>query len=157
LLVGGFWAGCGGQGTPPDVPSGEFTAYVDGSLSDTLSGTVHHRLTEDGALTGIELGEKGEPGVSIDLEPEPPGLRTYEVIEAELFGLDHPDRPPGALAFLTLDRARFAAVDGTLQLTYVHDDRIGATFTFEMEGEYDGPATDGSSVEVTGALNAGVE
>lgn len=157
LLAAVLSAGCGGRGTPPDVPSGEFTAYVDGSLADTLSGPVHHRVTTEGALTGIELGEKGGPGVSIDLEPQPPALRTYEVIESELFGLDRPGHPPATLAFLTLDGARFEAVDGTFELTYVNDDQVGATFTFQMEGEYEGPASDGPSVEVTGVLNAEME
>lgn len=158
LLLGVLlWAGCGGHGTPPDVPAGEFTAYVDGSLSDTLSGTVHRRVTTEGGLTGVELGRQDGPGVSIDLESQPPALRTYEVIESELFGLDRPGRPPAALAFLRLNEGQFEAVDGTFELTYVNDDEVGATFTFQMEGEYEGVASDGPSVKVTGVLNTEVE
>lgn len=157
LLATLLWGGCEGRGTPPDVPSGEFTAYVNGSLADTLSGAVHHRLTEDGALTGIELGTKDGPGLSVDLEPMPPALRTYEIIEAELFGLERAGGAPGAMAFLSLDGMQFQAVDGTVELTYVDDDQIGATFTFQMEGEYNGPASDEPSVEVTGVLNADVD
>lgn len=156
-VLSGLLVGCGGRGTPPKVPSGEFTAYVDGSLSDTLSGAVHHRITEEGALTGLELGPKDGAGLSIELEPHAPALRTYEVVDAELFGLARPDQPPGVMAFLTLDDAQFATVEGTFELTYVDEEQIGATFTFQMEGEFDGDRGETPSVEVTGVLNAAPE
>jgi hypothetical protein len=153
-LLGG---GCEGRGTPPDVPSGEFTAHVDGSVSDTLTGAAHHRLSDDGALVGLELGAQDGPGLSIELEPQPPALRTYEVVDAELFGVDRPEQPPGAMAFLTLKTARFEAVDGTFELTYVDEEQIGATFSFQMQGEYEQGPGDAPSVAVTGALNAAAE
>jgi len=139
------------------VPSGEFTAYVDGRISDTLSGAVHHRITEEGALTGLELGPEDGAGLSIDLEPHAPALRSYEVVSAEIFGLERPNQPPGVMAFLVMDAAQFEAVDGTLELTYVDERQIGATFTFQMEGEFNGGRGDDSSVEVTGVLNAAPE
>lgn len=154
FLVGGVLWGCGGRGTPPEVPSGEFTAYVEGSLSDTLSGAVHHRITEEGDLTGLELGPKTGAGLSIDLEPHAPALRTYDVVDAELFGLARPDQPPGVMAFLTLSRGQFQAVEGTFELTYVNEEQIGATFTFQMEGQFSGGRGEVPSVTVSGVLNA---
>ncbi|PSQ97377.1 MAG: hypothetical protein BRD55_03645 [Bacteroidetes bacterium SW_9_63_38] len=155
--LSGVLVGCGGRGTPPEVPSGEFTAYVKGSLSDTLSGTVHHRITDDGALTGLELGPEDGVGLSIDLEPHMPALRTYEVMDDELFGIVRTGQPPGALAFLTLKGAQFESVDGTFEITYVDKKRVGATFRFYLTGGFEGPAAGTRSVEVTGALNAAPE
>lgn len=157
LLIGGIMvSGCEGKGTPPDVPAGTFTARVDGALSDTLTGSAHYR-TNDGALTRLELGSETGPGLSIELEPRSPALRTYETIDAELFGLDRPETPPGVMAFLTLDGAQFEATDGTLELTYMNEGRVGATFTFQMEETADAVVGEPMSVEVTGDLNAPVE
>lgn len=154
LLVGGLlWVGCEGQGTPPDVPEGRFTAYVTGAVSDTLSGTAYYRRS-DGVLTGLEFGARDRPGLSIELEPRPPELRTYEVLEPELFQVERPGSRPGALAFLSLDHAQFAATEGTLELTYVSEERIGATFSFQMTGRFDDGGGNDVSVEVTGAVNA---
>lgn len=154
LLVGGLvLVGCEEKGSPPGVPSGTFTARVEGTLTDTLTGPVHYR-TNEGALTGLELGSEEGPGLSIELEPHPPALRTYEVIESELFGMDRPETSPAVMAFLTLDGARFDATDGTLELTYVSEDQVGASFTFQMEGTADATPAEPLSVEVTGSLNA---
>lgn len=154
LLVGSLlWVGCEGQGTPPDVPEGRFTAYVTGAVSDTLSGTAHNRRSDE-ALTGLEFGARDGPGLSIELEPRPPELRTYEVLEPELFRMERPDSPPGVLAFLSLDHAQFTATDGTLELTYVSEEQIGATFSFQMVGRFDDGGETDVSVEVTGAVNA---
>jgi hypothetical protein len=156
-VVGGFLWGCGGRGTPPKVSKGEFTVYVEGNLTDTLSGEVHHRITEEGTLTGLELGPKEGAGLSIELEPLAPALRSYEVVDAELFGITRPNHPPGVMAFLTLDEGRFESIDGTFELTYVDEEQIGATFTFQMEGGFDSDLGEVPSVEVTGALNAAPE
>ena len=154
LFLGGLLlVGCGGKGTPPDVPAGRFTAHVVGSVSDTLTGQVHYRM-DDGALIGLELGAREGPGLSIELEPRPPALRTYEVIEAELFNTDRPESAPGILAFLTVDAAQFEATDGSLELTYLNDEQVGATFFFLMEGDFENGPSDAPSVKVTGALNA---
>ncbi len=154
LLVGTFFlSGCEGQGDRPNVSAGRFTAHVNGTVSDTLSGTAHYRM-EEGALVAIELGSREGPGLSIELEPQPPDLRTYEVVDPEIFGLDRSEGVPGVLAFLTLERAHFETTDGVLELTYVNEEQIGATFTFQMEGSYvDRPGGD-ASVEVTGELIA---
>lgn len=155
LLVVGLLllSGCEGRGNRPDVAAGRFTAYVNGSVSDTLSGMAHYRMQND-ALVGLELGEENGPGLSIELEPQPPELRTYEVVDAELFGLERSESLPGVMAFLNVEEAHFESIDGSLELTYVNEEQIGATFTFQMEGDYvDGPGND-ASVEVTGVLNA---
>jgi len=154
LLLGGLvLAGCGGRGSSPDVPAGRFTAQVEGTVSDTLRGEAFARRSGD-ELLGLELGPEDGAGLSIELEPRPLALRTYEVVDAELFRLERPDTPPGLLAFLRLEHAQFEAVDGTLELTYVNEDRVGATFSFQMEGAFEEGGEDGVSVEVTGELNA---
>ena len=153
LLGGLLLAGCEGKGTPPDVSAGRFTVHVEGSVSDTLTGPAHYRM-DDGALVGLELGPKDGAGLSMELEPQPPALRTYEVIDAELFNMERPESPPGVLAFLTVGEARFEATDGTLELTYLNDEQVGATFSFLMEGDFEDGPSDGPSVKVTGSLNA---
>lgn len=153
LLWGLLIVGCEEKGTPPDVPAGQFAAHVEGSLNDTLTGPVHYRMDE-GKLVGLELGPKDGPGLSIELEPQPPALRTYEVIEADLFTTERPENTPGILAFLTVDAARFEATDGSLELTYLNDEQLGATFSFLMEGEYENGPSEAPSVKVTGSLNA---
>jgi hypothetical protein len=154
MLLGALlFAGCGGRGTEPGVAEGRFTAYVEGGVTDTLRGAAHARHRGDD-LVGLELGNEGGPGLSVELEPHAPALRTYDVVDAELFQMERPDTPPEALAFLFLDRARFAATEGTLEVTYVSDDQVGATFTFQMDGAFDEGGSDVVSVEVTGEVNA---
>lgn len=145
--------GCGGEGESPSVPTGRYTAFVRGAMADTLTGVAHYRR-EDGALTGLELGAENRPGLSIELEPQPPGLRTYQIVEAELFELQRPESPPSAMAFLSLRGAQFGTTGGTLELTYVDDDQIGGTFTFQMNGHFGEGASDLPSIEVTGSLSA---
>lgn len=154
VMAGTLVMGCEGTGTPPNVPSGDFTAYVEGSVSDTLSGEARYRTTEEGAISTVELAAKGEPGLSIELEPQPPALRTYEIVAAELFGLERKGQPPGAMAFLSVKNAQFYAVDGTFELTYVSDEEIGATFSFQMNGEFEEVPSDAPSVDVNGVVNA---
>lgn len=148
-----FLVGCEGKGRVPDVPAGQFRAYVDGAVRDTLTGPAHARM-EDGALVGLELGPEDEPGLSVEFTPQSPALRTYQVVGWELFSEERSERSSDAVAFLTVDNARFTATDGTLELTYVDDERIGATFTFQMEGEFLKGPSDNPSVKVTGMLDA---
>lgn len=150
-----FLFGCEGEGKAPDVATGRFTAHVNGAVTDTLTGAGHYRMS-DGALVGLELGPKNGPGLSIELEPLPPDLRTYEVVDWDLFTNDR-DGPPGVMAFLTVEGAQFEATEGSLDLTYVGDDQVGASFSFEMEGEFDEGPSEWPSVHVTGALNASSE
>lgn len=149
ILVGG----CGGKGNAPDVAAGHYRADVAGALSDSLVGTARYRI-DDGSLIGLELGSERGPGLSIELEPRPLDLRRYEVVEAELFGLDRPGGTPGMLGFLTIEDAQFEATDGTLEVTYVGDHNVGATFTVQMEGAVNAAPGETSSIEVDGAVNA---
>lgn len=145
--------GCDSNDQRPDVPGGQFEATVEGTVSDTLSGAVHYRAKDD-SLVGMELGPRDGPGLSIELEPQPPALRAYEVVDAELFAPPQTGSSSGVMAFLTTGEARFAATDGTLEVTYVGDEQVGATFDFQMEGEFVGGPRGTPSVEVTGVLNA---
>jgi hypothetical protein len=154
LVLGGLLLpGCEGKGHRPNVPAGQFTAYVEGAVSDTLTGPVHYRAKDD-SLVGLELGPKDGPGLSMELEPQPSELRTYEVVNWELFNLERPGSPPGVVAFLTVEEGRFEATDGTLKLTYVGEEQVGATFSFQMEGDFVEGPSEIPSVSVTGALNA---
>lgn len=155
LVILGVWfvAGCGGRGTPPDVPTGRFVAHIDGTISDTLEGAAHYR-TANASIVGLELGAPDAGGLSMELEPRLPALRTYEVVDWELFNLERAGDGPGIVAFLHVDGAQFSATSGTLEVTYVEDDQIGATFSMEMEGTFDdGPETS-PSVRVEGTVNA---
>lgn len=155
LIILGVWfvAGCGGRGTPPDVPTGRFVVHIDGSISDTLEGSAHYRKA-DASVVGLELGAPNARGLSMELEPRLPALRTYEVVDWELFNLERAGDGPGVMAFLRVDGAQFRATSGTLEVTYVEDERIGATFSMEMEGNFnDGPETS-PSVHVVGTVNA---
>lgn len=146
-------SGCGGEGTVPDVPVGQFRAVVDGSVSDSLAGTAQYRM-DDGRLVGLELGARRGPGLSIEVEPRPLDLRHYSVVESGLFGTERPGGAPGVLSFLTIDGGQFEAREGTLEITYVGDEQVGATFTFQMGGDFDAGPADAPSVRVTGRVNA---
>ncbi len=155
LLVcwGVLLAGCHGKGRPPEVEQGKFTARVQGTLDDTITGAARYRATGD-TLQAFELGRREGAGMSVELEPRSKGLYTYEVVEAEVFGTRRPEQGPGVMSFLTIGNGRFTAVDGALTITYVNDEQVGAEFSFFMEGEFDGAPVDGPSVDVTGAFNA---
>ena len=146
--------GCEGEGSPPSIPTGTFTAHIKGGgIRDTLNGSAHYRTHGD-SLVGLELGAEDEPGLSIELDPHSPALRTYEVVDGTLLSEERPEGPANAVAFLAVDDARFTATDGTIELTYVGPERVGATFSLQMEGDdLEGPSDD-LSVQVTGALDA---
>lgn len=152
LLLGTFlMTGCGSNAAP-DVPAGQYAAEVEGAVTDTLEGAVHHR-TADGRLIGIELGERDGAGLSMELEPYPPDTRSYSVIDGELFGMERPGGTPGVMAFLTVDGTQFRATAGSLHVQRVAGETIGASFSFEMEGEV-ASGGDDAGVRVTGELNA---
>jgi hypothetical protein len=154
MLLGALlFAGCGGRGTEPGVPEGRYTAFVQGAVTDTLRGAAHARH-RDSMLVGLELGGEGGPGLSIELDPLPPALRTYDVVDAETFQIDGDDTSPEGLALLQLDEANFEAVGGTIEFAYVSEEQVGATFTFQMDGAFNEGGGDDVSVEVTGELNA---
>lgn len=150
VLSGALLLGCDDDAV--DVPSGRFVATVDGAVTDTLTGRVHHR-TEGGRLTGFELGPRDGPGLSIELEPRPLAPRTYEVIDRTLFGVSRKGAPPGAMAFLTTAHARFEAAVGTLRVEQVDGQTVAATFSFGMEGGTEGGG-EGTAVRVVGRFRA---
>lgn len=154
LMIGLVVAGCEeGDGNQPEVPTGQFNVQVEGAITDTLSGPVYYRM-EDQKLVGLELGNKNGPGLSIELEPRKPSLQTYEVVSWELFSLERTEDPPGAVAFLTIGNGQFQATAGTFEVTYVSEERVGATFDFRMEGAFGDRPRGSASVWVTGSLNA---
>jgi len=153
LFLGLLVGGCDDEGTIPDVQSGTYRVRVVGAVQDTLSGPVRYRLRE-GGLVGFELGAQEGPGLSIQMERRPLGRRTYSVVDAALFDTKRPDERPGVFAFLAHSGAMFEATDGSLEVTYADEDRVGATFEFVMEGSFtDGP-TETVAVHVQGTLNA---
>ncbi|MFO8099721.1 MAG: hypothetical protein R6T83_08905 [Salinibacter sp.] len=152
LVLGGALAGCGSADAPVDVERGQFVAEVDGSVTDTLSGPVHYRM-QDGQLVGLELGTQTGPGLSIELEPRSPASGTYEVVEEDLFGVDHKQASVRALAFLTTADAKFTARRGTVTVEQVQDQTVAATFSFEMNGRLNRGGGD-AGVHVDGQLRA---
>ncbi len=122
-------------------------------MTDTIAGPAFYRL-EAGELVGIELGAKDQPGLSLELEPRPLTQRTYEVVEWDLLDAERDDVPPGVVAFLKVRDARFEATRGTLDVTYVGETEVGATFEFEMEGSFVGGSSPEASVHVTGSFRA---
>lgn len=151
VLTGGL-LGCG-DGARPEVPQGQFTAEVEGGITDTIVGPAFYRM-EEGDLIGIELGARDRPGLSMEMEPRPPDQRTYEVVEWSLLDAEREDTAPGVVAFLVVQDARFEATNGTLELTYVGEEEVGATFEFEMEGSFVGGSSPEASVHVTGSFRA---
>jgi len=132
LLVGvGGLLGCQRGSGAIEVPSGEFVAEVEGTVTDTLTGPARHRM-EDGKLVGLELGNRGEPGLSIQLEPAPPAPRRYRILEEELLSLERPADSSRGMAFLSLGETRFAAVAGSLRVERADGQTVAATFAFEM-------------------------
>jgi hypothetical protein len=125
---------------------------VEGAVTDTLAGAVHHRTT-DGRLIGIELGQRNGDGLSIELEPHPPATRSYAVIGRELFGMERAGDTPGVRAFLTVEGTQFRATAGSLHVQRVDEETIGASFSFAMEGKV-ASGGDDAGVRVTGELNA---
>lgn len=153
LLVALLGSGCGENGNVPDIPVGQFRADIDGTVSDSLTGAARYRMEGD-TLVGLELGTKRGEGLSIQVEARPLAVRRYEIVEAGLFGTARPGGPPGALSFLTIDGAQFEAKGGTLEITYVGTAQVGATFAFQMEGDFETIPSDAPSVEVAGEVNA---
>lgn len=151
LLAGGLF-GCG-EGSRPEVPEGQFTAEVRGGVNDTIAGSAFYRL-DAGELVAVELGAKDQPGLSLELEPRPLEQRTYEVVEWNLLDAERDDASPGVVAFLEVQDARFEATRGTLEVTYVGEAEVGATFEFEMEGSFTGGSAPDASVHVTGSFRA---
>lgn len=152
LLFGGGVLGCE-DSSRPEVPEGRFTAQIEGGVTDTIAGPAFYQL-KAGELVRIELGAKDQPGLSLELEPRPLDQQTYQVVEWNLLDAERDEAPPGVVAFLTVQDAHFEATHGTLDVTYVGEEEVGATFEFEMEGSFVGGSSANASVHVSGSFRA---
>jgi len=105
-------------------------------------------------LVGLELDIDSVRGVSVELEPRTLALRTYEVVDAELLGVERTGALPGLNAFLVTRNGDFHATAGSLRVSYVADGAVGATFSLHLEGTFDGvPATE-PSLRLSGTVHA---
>lgn len=162
-LIGGLallLVGCGTE-PGPNVPEGRYRLYVEGSLTDTLTGpaTVHpHR---NGRI-GIELGALGESGLSIELASQGatsdanaprvhPGR--YDVVAAPVLNSAPSDSLSGLLAFLSVAGRQFTATQGHLSVTHVDDEGVGGQIDVQLQ-ERSGDFTPEHTVRVTGVLHA---
>lgn len=148
ILVG---VGCGSE-SDLGVAAGRYQLYVEGSLTDTLTGPAVLRPRRNGRL-GIELGPRGGSGLSLELTTSPRTSGRYEVVRPGLVDEPQADSLLGLLAFLSAADARFAATQGRLSVTEVGPETIGGTLDVEMRERSDGPLGE-RSVRVTGVLRA---
>jgi len=164
-FLGLLLIGCGSESNL-DVAEGRYRLQVEGGVTDTLAGPAVLRRTDAGR-TGIELGEPGGPGLSVELASSPrpnrgpSAARTrispgrYAVLAGPL--LDAPpsvsDSLSGVRAFLSLDNATFVATQGHLSVAHADDGLLEGTLDLEMR-EQGRTATAPRTVRVRGALRA---
>jgi hypothetical protein len=148
VLVGG---GCGSK-SDLGVAAGRYQLYVEGSLTDTLTGPAALRPRRNGHL-GIELGPRDGSGLSVELTTSPQTSRHYEVVGPRLLDGSQADSLLGFVAFLSVADAQFATTRGRLSVAEVNAETIGGTVDVEMEKRGDGPPGE-RSVRVTGVLRA---
>lgn len=141
------------EGTAPSTPAGKFEATVEGAITDTLRGRAHYRLS-DSMLVGLELDADSVRGLSVEMEPRSLALRTYEVVDAELLGVERGEELPGFNAFLVTQNGDFHATAGSLHVSYLSEGELGATFSVEMEGTFDGVPGHDPSLSVSGTVHA---
>lgn len=141
------------QGTAPAAPEGRFEVTTQGAMRDTLRGRATYRLA-DSLLAGIELDVDSVQGLSVELEPRPLALRTYEVVDAELLGVSRGDSLPGLNAFLVTQAGDFHATAGSLDVTYLTNGELGATVSMQMRGTFDGVPGAAPSLTLTGTIHA---
>ena len=155
--------GCG-DGSGLDVAQGQYRFVVKGSLADTLTGPAIVRPRDNGRV-GIELGARGDPGLSMELVPtaQAPDSastslasvspRRYDVVAASLLDAPSPDSLSGFLAFLSVAGREFVAMQGHLSVTRVSDEAAEGRIELEM-AERAAPASESPAVRVSGALRA---
>jgi len=155
--------GCGG-GTDLDVSEGRYRLYVEGDVTDTLSGPAVVRVQQNGHV-GLELGMRDGPGLSIGLtpaarasdsanaSPTPVAPGRYDVVATSLLDGPSADSLFGLIAFLSVADHQFVATQGHLSVSEAGNGTVGATLDFEMtEQGNDTPAE--RTVRVTGVLRA---
>lgn len=148
VLVGG---GCGSE-SDLGVAEGRYQLYVEGSLTDTLTGPAVLRSQRNGPL-GIELGPRDGSGLSLELTTSPQAPGRYEVVGPALLNGPPADSLLGVIAFLSVADAQFAATQGCFSVTEVAEETVGGTLDVEMKERRDDPLGD-RSVRVTGVLRA---
>jgi hypothetical protein len=155
--------GCGG-GTDLDVAEGRYRLYVEGHLTDTLSGPAVVRTHQNGRV-GLELGDRDGSGLSIELTPaarpdhdahsSPPSVPAgrYDVVATSLLDGPSADSLSGLMAFLSVADRQFVATQGRLSVTEAGDGTVGGTLEFEMAEQ--GSDTPGeNTIRVTGVVRA---
>jgi hypothetical protein len=134
----------------------QFTARIDGAVTDSLRGTADFRTDDRGRLVGIELNRADAPmqGLSLELQPRPAEADTYTVVDRELMGAMRDGQPPGFVAYLESDAGSFQAADGTLQIDEMSDDHIEGTFDLYMQGARNSDPSIEIDITVTGSFEA---
>lgn len=159
LLLAPLLGGCGDE-SGLGVAEGRYRLQVAGAVTDTLAGTAVLRSPAPGR-TGLELGARGEPGLSIEFTHAAPGAgettvvpgRRYEAVEAALLDAPRPDSLSGLVAFLSLGDAHFVATQGHLSVTHAGDGTVEGTVDLRMQERSPSPGAP-RTVRVTGALRA---
>ena len=156
--LGLLLVGCGTE-PEPDVAEGRYRLYVEGGLTDTLTGSAVYRQQENGRV-GIELGPRDGPGLSIELTStdrsrDPSGIREgmppgrYNVVPASLLDRARADSLSGLIAFLSVADRHFTATRGHLSVTHAGNGTVSGRLAVKMAERTGGP-----SVRVTGVLRA---
>lgn len=166
VLLGLLLTGCGRE-SGLDVAEGQYRLQVAGAMTDTLTGAAVLRASSAGR-TGIELGAREGPGLSIEIAsvhqteqraatsraPVSPGR--YVVVSGTLLDASSasPDSLSGVLAFLSLTETMFVATQGHLSVTHVGNGTLDGTLDLRMRERGRAGAAAPRTIRVTGALRA---
>ena len=153
LLAAVVFLGVGcGNGSDLGVEEGRYRLYVEGSVTDTLTGSAVVHPDENGRRR-VELGERDRPGLSLELATRSQAEGRYNAVGPELFNGVRDDSLTGVRAFLSVAGVQFAATDGRFSVTETGEGRLGGTLDMTMDEQ--GEAVAGRrSVRVTGVLRA---
>jgi len=143
--------GCGNE-SDLGVEEGRYRLYVEGSVTDTLTGSAVVHPDENGRRR-VELGGRDRPGLSLEVAMRSQAAGRYDAVGPELLDGAHADSLAGFRAFLSVAGVQFAATDGRFSVTEAGEGRLGGTLDMTMEEQ--GEAVAGRrSVRVTGVLRA---
>lgn len=161
VVILALTSGCGGASSESALDwlmgaESQFTARIDGAVTDSLRGTADFRTDDRGRLVGIELNRTDAPmdGLSLELQPHPAEADTYIVIEPALMGAAREGQPPGFVAYLESDAGSFQAADGTLEISEMSNDHIEGTFDLYMQGARSSDPSIEIDITVTGSFEA---
>lgn len=147
-----LWAAACGSESDLGVEEGRYRLYVEGSVTDTLTGPAVVHPDENGRRR-IELGGRDRPGLSLEIATRPQAAGRYDAVGPELLDAVRDDSLAGFRAFLSVAEVQFAATDGRFSVTEVEEGRLGGTLEMTME-EQGGALAGRRSVRVTGVLRA---